>query len=146
MKEFIKNFLLCGFIGWCNECFWTGLRAVQVHRDRTLLCRTSVWMFPIYGMAAVIPYVHKKLQGVHVFFRGCVYMLGIFTMEFLTGSLLQCFRCCPWDYGSSRWHVRKVIRLDYAPVWFGLGLFYEWILCKKGEKQDGKETGERRTV
>ena len=131
MKTFIKNFFLCGFIGWCNECFWTGLQSLYDHKDRKLLCHTSVWMFPIYGMAAVIPIVSEKLKGCHVAIRGTIYMIGIFIVEFLTGRLLQHFHRCPWDYSKARLNVKGVIRWDYAPIWFGLGLLFERVLCKR---------------
>ena len=136
MKIYLKNFLLCGFIGWCTECFWTGLGSVQEHSDRRLLCRTSLWMFPIYGMAAVIPKIAEKLKGKNFLIRGTVYMTGIFVVEFFTGTFLQYIRSCPWDYSKARLNIRGVIRLDYAPVWFVLGLIYERILCTRSNENE----------
>lgn len=131
MKQFIKDFVLCGFVGWCNECFWTGLESIRESKDKKLPCKTSVWMFPIYGMAAVLRPLSRILSGQRVWIRGVLYTVCIFVTEFVTGSFLRKAHCCPWDYSKAKWNIQGVIRLDYAPVWFGLGLLYEWILRKK---------------
>jgi hypothetical protein len=52
----------------------------------------------------------------------------IFSGEYLAGSLLTRHRACPWDYGESRFNINRLIRLDYAPYWFGAGLFFEKLL------------------
>ena len=61
MKNFSKNFLLCGIIGWCTEIIFTSLQSIRNH-DLRLLGVTSLWMFPIYGLASllVIPYRFVK--------------------------------------------------------------------------------------
>ena len=66
--------------------------------------------------------------------RGFVYAMCIFITEFLTGSLLKKNGCCPWDYSNAKLNIKGVIRLDYFPVWFIAGLFYENILCKDEKK------------
>lgn len=55
-------------------------------------------------------------------------MTGIFAAEFGTGMLLKHYGMCPWDYSSSPFNYKGVIRLDYAPVWFLTGLIYEKLL------------------
>ena len=50
------------------------------------------------------------------------------TVEYLSGRLLWKHDLCPWDYGKSRFHIHRIIRLDYAPWWFLAGLFFEKIL------------------
>ena len=52
-------------------------------------------------------------------------MVHIFFAEFISGSILKFFGICPWDYSASSFNIAGIIRLDYAPLWFGLGLFYE---------------------
>jgi len=37
---------------------------------------------------------------------------------------------CPWDYSNTPLNYRGLIRPDYAPLWFGAGLFFEKILGK----------------
>lgn len=130
-KNFFSNFLLCGLSGWCMECFWTGLSSIIEHKNKQLLCRTSVWMFPIYGLAACFSPLCKCMKNRCALFRGTVYALFIFVTEFVTGSLLKKVKACPWDYSKAKLNIKGVIRLDYAPAWFLAGLFFERLLSRK---------------
>ena len=124
----MKNkFILCGLTGWCLEVFWTGLIALQ-RRQMKLEGRSSIWMFPIYGMAAFLAPLSRLLKGRCFWVRGLVYTGAIFLTEFVTGSLLKRRGMCPWDYSRARSNIQGVIRLDYAPVWFLTGLLYERLL------------------
>ena len=75
------DFFKCGAIGWCMEIFWTGMHAIG-KKDWKMTGKSSLWMFPIYGMAACIGPVSRKLGEVPVFVRGSIYMLGIFAAEY----------------------------------------------------------------
>ncbi len=124
----MKNkFLMCGSIGWCMEIFWTGLHCLG-QRDFTLMGHSSIWMFPIYGMAAVIGPVSKRLKDFPALWRGSIYTAGIYFTEFTAGSLLSWLQICPWDYSQAALNYKGLIRLDYAPLWFLAGLFFEKIL------------------
>lgn len=125
-----QSFLLCGSIGLCLEVLWTGLHSV-IHQDYRCMGQSSILMFPIYGMAAIIGPVSRHLSRCPRSLRGCIYTTGIFLAEFSTGSLLKHFQICPWDYSKAPLNYRGVIRLDYAPVWFMTGLFFEKILTDK---------------
>lgn len=135
VKNFLKNFFKCGLCGWCLECFWTGLCSIKnwSKNDRTLSCRTSVWMFPIYGMAAFLAPLCSKLQKRNALVRGGVYAILIYITEYTTGVLLKKYRACPWDYSKSKYHVNGVIRFDYAPLWILTGLLFEKILCQNSK-------------
>lgn len=129
MKTFTHNFIRCGIVGWCLEILFTSLHSLQ-RRDWRLRGQTSIWMFPIYGMAALLAPVSKLLKTRPALLRGTVYASCIFFAEYLSGCLLQKKGCCPWDYGRSKWHIKHIIRLDYAPIWFLTGLLFERILSK----------------
>lgn len=135
-KNFIKNFLLCGLCGWCLECFWTGINSIKKWKrnDRTLTCRTSIWMFPIYGLAACLTPICTKLQNRSALLRGGVYAILIYLTEYITGVILKKYRACPWDYSKAKYNIKGVIRFDYAPVWFITGLIFERILCRNKQK------------
>ena len=96
----------------------------------TMIGKTSLLMFPIYGCAAVIRPLYEKFSSVPVMIRGCIYTVGIFSVEFISGAFLRCFHMCPWDYSQAPLNYKGLIRLDYAPLWFGTGLFFEKILKK----------------
>ena len=131
--NFLKNFFKCGLMGWCLEILFTSMAALR-RRDMTLKGNTSLWMFPIYGSAAILSPISRLLSRKSAWTRGFTYMGLIFSMEYLTGSLLSRKKICPWDYGRSRWNVGRVIRLDFAPYWFCAGLLFEHLLSADTEK------------
>lgn len=128
-----RNFLICGLTGWCMEILFTALDSLK-KKDRRLIGRTSIWMFPIYGMASCIGPIYKKIKDVPLLFRGMIYALGIFFFEFLSGSFLKKHHSCPWDYSSAKSNIGGVIRLDYAPYWMMAGLIFERILVLSDAK------------
>jgi uncharacterized membrane protein len=132
-----KNFLLCGFTGWCLEILFTAFDSFR-RRELQLMGKTSLWMFPIYGMAAFFkPFCHlmKRLPAlIRAFFYSCFIFLG----EYVSGSILKKYQMCPWDYSSSPANIKGVIRLDYAPLWMIAGLIFEKLLTKSPAKQEKK--------
>ena len=56
-----RNFLICGLTGWCMEILFTSAGSLARH-DGRLIGQTSLWMFPIYGMAACIGPVYAKIK------------------------------------------------------------------------------------
>ena len=95
-----------------------------------MMGQTSLWMFPIYGMAAVIEPVSRRLASCPALLRGAIYSIGIFTGEYLSGSFLKKHKMCPWDYSKARANIRGVIRLDFAPLWMAAGLIFENLLMR----------------
>ena len=112
MKKY--PFLFCGFTGLCLEILWTGLHSL-LRGDASMKGTTSLLMFPIYGCASLILPVYKKLKTLPALLRGSLYTAGFYLAEFASGSILQ---------------YKGIIRLDYLPVWFLTGLFFEKILTK----------------
>lgn len=125
-----RNFLLCGTIGWCLEILFTSIKKISFD-NYTLKGETSIWMFPIYGMAAFLAPLCKFLKNRNILLRGIIYTVCIFITEFFTGSFLKKYNLCPWDYSKSKLNIRGVIRIDYAPLWFLTGLLYEKILFRR---------------
>ncbi len=130
-KHFLQNFIICGLYGWCMECLWTGIASMRKHTDKKLSCHTSVWMFPIYGMAACLSPICKILKNRNALLRGGVYTLIIFSAEYTSGVFLKKYGACPWDYSKAKLNYKGVVRLDYAPAWFLAGLFFEKVLSQK---------------
>lgn len=124
-----SNFIRCGMCGWCIEILWTGLHSL-LNNDPKLTGTSSLHMFPIYGMAAVIAPLSRLLKHFKKITRGLIYMFGIFAVEYTSGTFLQKLGWCPWDYSSCPFHINGVIRLDYAPLWFMTGLLFEKIMQK----------------
>ena len=121
-----QPFIVCGITGWCLELIFTGILSA-VRKDFSLKGTSSLWMFPIYGMASIIKPISFELKKHHVkrTQRG---LTGIFGVELASGSVLKYFKICPWDYSSSQIQYKGLIRADYAPLWFLTGLLFEKIL------------------
>ncbi len=129
MKNFIKHFLICGIVGWCMEIVFTSIGSC-LNRDLTLTGHTSLWMFPIYGLAALILPLYQKIQYFPIWLRCSLYAILIFIVEFCTGLFLTTFGLCPWNYEDATWNIAGVIRLDYFIFWCLAGYIFEKLLCK----------------
>lgn len=127
MKKIIHNFIYCGILGWCLEITFTAFNSFR-RRQLQLPGSTSIWMFPIYGMASFLAPVYRLLSKKHFLIRGSVYAALIFMGEYFTGTLLMKKELCPWNYERSRWNIKKVIRLDYFPFWIAAGLLFERLI------------------
>ncbi len=144
MKLFWKRFLRCGAAGWLWECTWSGIWSF-FQKDYLLTCRTSLWMFPIYGLACLVCPIYSCIKKRCVLFRGFVYAIVIFIGEYLTGSILKRHSVCPWSYDHAKLNINGIIRLDYLPAWMVAGLMFERIVLKTGcespscPQEDGKE-------
>lgn len=129
LTRFLYNYLKCGIIGWCMEIMFTALHTIK-SRNYKLIGNTSLWMFPIYGCAAFISLLYRFIKKYPFWIRGITYTVCIFSMEYISGCLLKHYEVCPWSYKGCKHNINDVIRLDYAPLWFGAGLFYEQILSR----------------
>jgi len=124
MKE---RFFIYGLIGWGLEVFWTGLGSLM-RGDLNLSGYTYLWMLPIYGSAVFLEAFHDRIRPMPWLVRGFIWAAIILMFEYSTGWILrQVLGFCPWDYGRSRYTLDGLIRLDYTPVWFIVGLLFEQL-------------------
>lgn len=128
-----RNFFICGLTGWCMEILFTSVGSL-LKNDGRLIGQTSVWMFPIYGMAACIRPVYRLIKKLPAILRGGIYSMGIFGFEYVSGMFLKKHEVCPWDYSDAKANIDGVIRLDYAPFWMAAGLLFERILVRADER------------
>ena len=126
---FRKNFFICGLPGWCIEIIFTSLGAF-LRGDLRLIGQTSLWMFPIYGLAAFIKPLYEVIKKLPLLLRGCIYSFCILICEYISGMLLKKHHLCPWDYSNSPTNINGVIRLDYAALWALAGLLFERIVTR----------------
>ena len=173
VKIIVQNFLKCGVAGWCLEVIFTSVESVLAG-DLRLMGKTSLLMFPIYGLGALLAPIGKlvdrwlgdgkrKADGERVIARqyrvsgqagivpvheasqavglsprdsavrhGMLYMVLIFVVEYISGWWLRALGICPWDYTGRHSNINGLIRLDFAPLWFGTGLLFEKITKKNG--------------
>lgn len=122
-----RRFFAYGLAGWCAEVAYTGVHDFLRSRDPRLPSRTSLWMFPIYGLASPLfePF-HEALRGKPVVLRATAYGCGFMSVEYATGSLLRhLIGDAPWDYSDAPFQVDGLVRLDYLPLWAAAGLAVE---------------------
>ncbi len=142
LNRFAIDFFKCGIAGWCLEVIFTSAESV-IAGDWRLMGHTSLLMFPIYGMGALLGPIGRQVdlwigdgssgagtelnpadQAVR---HGMLYMVLIFIGEYVSGLFLRGRGMCPWDYTGCRSSVNGLIRLDFAPFWFLTGLLFEQI-------------------
>lgn len=132
MKKFVHDFICCGLTGWCIECAHTGLSEL-FRGNIKLTSSTSLWMFPIYGLAAFMVPVYNGIRNLHFLIRALIYGLLITSIEFITGSLLRLLDGCPWDYRYTAMNYMGLIRMDYFPLWMLAGLIFEYLICRRDQ-------------
>lgn len=148
VRTFLRNFFRCGIAGWCLEVAFTSFHSLLL-RDFTMMAHTSLLMFPVYGMGALLgpvgrmadrwvdepfrilaAYKEKNEALVKLLRHGFLFMVLIFLVEYASGQLFRALGICPWDYTGMPTNVDGLIRLDFAPFWFVTGLLLEKITQK----------------
>jgi len=133
MQRQLLQFIAFGCLGITTEIFFTALSAVVTHWradlpvDGSLTGHSYIWMFPIYGSAALLlPIGYRAMRSWPLPVRMLVYGVGIFAVEFVSGWLLELVTArCPWEYDAPL-AVLGYIRLDYYPFWVA----FSWLLEK----------------
>lgn len=89
---------------------------------------TSVWSLFIYSVASlVMERINAFLQprGVPLLVRAAAHALWMYAWEFTTGCVLSRVGACLWDYRNYRYNLAGLVTLEYAPLWFFLGVIFE---------------------
>ena len=125
----LGRFAVYGGLGWCFEVLFTGLHDFVRNRDPSLPSRSSLWMFPIYGLLQpLFEPLHDALRDKPVPARAAAYGAGIMAIEYATGKAIRgLVGKAPWDYSYARVHVDGLVRPAYFPLWAGVGLAMERV-------------------
>ena len=123
------RFVIYGALGWCLGIVWTAVedRVRGKATDWRLRGQTSLWVFPLFGLVAVLyEPLHDGLRSLPWFMRGVTYALGFWLVEYSSGWLLRkLLGECPWDYSDWRGNLQGIITWEFGLVWFGFGLALE---------------------
>ncbi len=128
-KRVLLRFLLFAFIGLLIELFFTSLGRL-LGGNINMKGHTSPWMMIDYGLLGVVTGpLMTALKGVRIPLvgRAFVYMIGIFAVEFVSGWVFDLCGIEIWDYSDKPYNLYGYITLTYAPFWFLLGLFVEFL-------------------
>ena len=114
----LRRALVYGIAGLAAELAFTGARGRP---------RTSLWMLPVYGLAApLFEPLHDRLRGRQPAVRAVAYGIGFPAAEYVNGRLLRRLRgAAPWDYSHARLQYDGLVRADYVPLWAAYGLALE---------------------
>jgi uncharacterized membrane protein len=133
MKKWLL-FLAFACVGITTEMFFTAISSVVesiINKESIswrLLGFSYVWMFPIYGSISFLaPLVLGFLAKYPLMLRLFLAALVIFTVEFISGFILdQLTGSCPWEYQHG-YHIMGYIQLEYLPAWMLFAFMIEKI-------------------
>lgn len=123
------RFMLYAFFGLLLEVT-SGAIIGLFNGNFNLRGNTSLWMILDYGLLGVLlmPIKAKLVKyGLSFLFRGIVYMLCIYAVEYISGILFTAMGLKIWDYHNHQYNLHGQIALVYAPVWYFLGLGAELL-------------------
>jgi hypothetical protein len=82
-------------------------------------------MFLIYGCAVFLEPIHDILSRWRWLFRGLIWVVIIWGMEYASGLILfKILDVYPWYY-SGPLAIDNLVRIDFAPAWFAAGFIFE---------------------
>lgn len=113
------------------EVVFTGILDSRKDKQRHLVGYSSLWYLPLYMLPPLfLNTAGWLLMPLPLLVRGLIYMTAIFFVEYLAMFFLRVLLgASPSEtsYYSSKWNVRGLIRLDYAPAMFLMGLVFEFV-------------------
>lgn len=117
MLDTLLKIVFYGHVGLLIEIWFTGIHNLVFEKDLSARGRTYLWMIPTYGFGGFILGLLRDMITSKVAFV-LIAIIFIYATEFLVGwSLRKIIGKCPWDYGSARFGIAGLVRLDYAPWW-----------------------------
>ena len=119
-------FIVFGIVCIFGEIIFTGAQSLIYTRKWRLQGHSYIWMFPIYGLIAFLfDPLNQMIADMSWVVRGLVYMLAIYTVEYIAGALITKLTGVHiWQY-TGKYNLHGQIQLAHAPVWFVVGLIVE---------------------
>ena len=128
--------VLFGVLGLGLEIIFTAVLDAKKDHQRHLWGYSSLWYLPLYMMAPIVLELSADMISPLPFLaRGLIYMIAIFSCEFVAMyALRKLLGASPSEanYKLSRWNICGLIRLDYAPAMFLMGLRFEFVYQQIG--------------
>ena len=123
--------VLFAVLGLGLEVIFTGIFDCRRGTLCHLMGYSSLWYLPLYMLVPVFfAFGSSLVFQFNWFMRGIIYMLAIFAIEYVAMFLLRLLLgASPSEksYYQSPFNIKGLIRLDFAPVMFALGLFLECV-------------------
>ena len=132
MLPWAQRLYFWGVHGIFAEVVFTGIWEFVVSGNWRLVGVSSIWSFLIYGLGTFLMaepgYSLLLSLKVPLLLRCLCYVIFTYTWEFSCGLLLDCFEARSWDYSAFTYNVKGLITMEYIPVWFFAGLYFEMIM------------------
>ncbi len=134
MKKQLFKLLFFGCFGIATEIVFVAITNLILNTPLwneplwSLTGKTYVWMFPIYMLIPIIggPLM-KKVKPYALIIRLFTYAIAIFSIEFISGFLLEAITGkCPWEY-TDGWHICGYIQLEFLPAWMLFAFIIEQL-------------------
>lgn len=143
--ELLIYFVLFAMFGIAQEVLFRGLLSKKRTDNFKLYGVSSAWMLPIYGsIIFIVLFVQTYFSSLNLIFRGLIYMILIYALEYVSGYILRLFNIEVWNYNKNetyctgnkvcihvtekrKHNLNGLICLNYAPIWFVEGLIAEWL-------------------
>src|SRR5438876_11160582 len=86
----LGRFAAYGLLGWCAEVVFTGIHDYVRDHDNRLPSRTSIWMFPVYGLLApMYEPLHDAVRELPAPARAAAYAVALMATEYSCGVALR---------------------------------------------------------
>ncbi|KAG8439844.1 hypothetical protein GDO86_005856 [Hymenochirus boettgeri] len=129
----LLRFLFFGMHGFLDEVFFTAFFNALERPEGAVTGHTSLWSFLIYGSCSLVVerlYLYLSLaRGWASWQRLPVYIIFVYSWEFVWGLGLRCCNACSWDYSHYPLNFMGLVTLVYLPGWVFLS-FYQDLLSK----------------
>ncbi len=129
--QLLFEMALFAVLGLGFEVLFTSVTGFKSEKRRFLMGYSSLWYAPLYACAPLfLHYFGGYVFLLPLLARGVVYALVIWLFEYVGMWLLRVLLgASPSEeqYFRSRWNIHGLIRLDFFPAMFLLGLAFEFI-------------------
>lgn len=130
IKRVALRIMFFSFFGILIEVTFTALAGLVIDGDHNLRGHSSLWMLPVYGLLGIfiLPVSEPlKQRGISLPFRAIIYMVLIFLVEYIFGVIFRGLGLDIWNYSHLPLNIHGHITLTYAPFWYWLGLWLEFL-------------------
>ena len=131
IHKIVFEMALFAVLGLGFEVLFTSVTDFKGDKRRFLMGYSSLWYAPLYACTPLFFHcAGDVLFSLPLLFRGGVYALVIWLFEYIGMWLLRLLLgASPSEeqYLRSRWNVHGLIRLDFFPAMFLMGLAFELI-------------------
>ncbi len=133
MLPWAQRLYFWGVHGVFSEVMFTAIWEFVVSGNWRLMGVSSIWSFWIYGLGTFLMaetgYNILISYKVSLLYRCFIYVICTYVWEFSCGLILDfIFGTRPWDYSDFDYDIMGLITMEYAPIWFLAGLYFEFIM------------------